>query len=51
MEKFEYDSGLDDFPDVYVRDPVSGVGYELEDMDDVRQGSVLSLNIERESLY
>jgi hypothetical protein len=50
MEKFEYDSGLGDFPDVYVRDPVSGVGYELEEMEDVREGSVLSLNIERESL-
>ncbi|KAI9636003.1 actin interacting protein 3-domain-containing protein, partial [Dioszegia hungarica] len=46
MEKFEYDSGLGDFPDVYVRDPVSGVGYELEEIEDVREGSVLSLNIE-----
>ena len=55
MERFEYDPGMDDFPEVYVmgtggngmgRD---GVAFELEDMEDVVEGCVLSLNIERES--
>ena len=49
MERFEYDPGLEDFPDVYVRDPRTGVTYELEDMEDVKDGCVLSLDIERES--
>jgi hypothetical protein len=51
MERFEYDPGMDDFPEVYVmgntgRD--AGVAFELEDMEDVVEGCVLSLNIERE---
>ncbi|KAL7418988.1 Bud site selection protein 6 [Cryptotrichosporon argae] len=46
MERFEYDPGLEDFPDVYVRDNRTGVQYELEDMDDLKEGVVLSLDIE-----
>lgn len=49
MERFEYDPGKEDFPEVYIRDPRTGVQFELEDMDDLREGTVLSLNIERES--
>ena len=48
MERFEYDPGMEDFPDVYIRDNRTGVQFELEDMDDLREGCVLSLNIERE---
>ncbi|KAL1412086.1 Bud site selection protein 6 [Vanrija albida] len=46
MERFEYDPGMEDFPDVYIRDPRTGVQYELEDMDDVKEGCVLTLDIE-----
>lgn len=51
MERFEYDPGLDDFPEVYVTGTgkEAGVAWELEDMEDVVEGCVLSLNIERES--
>jgi hypothetical protein len=48
MEKFDYDPGMETFPDVYIRDPKVGVQYELEDMEDVKEGTMLSLNIERE---
>lgn len=47
MERFEYDPGKEDFPEVYIRDHKTGVQFELEDMDDLREGIVLSLNIER----
>lgn len=46
MERFEYDPGLDDFPEMYLRDNRTGVQFELEDMEDLREGCVLSLNIE-----
>ena len=32
---------------IYIRDPSSGVQYELEDMDEVKEKCLLSLNIER----
>lgn len=48
MERFEYDPGMEDFPDVYIRDNRTGVQYELEDMDDLKDGCVLTLDIERE---
>lgn len=47
MERFDYDPGVDNFPDVYIRDPATGVQFELEVMDDLRDGTVLSLDIER----
>lgn len=50
MERFDYDPGVDNFPDVYIRDPATGVQFELEQMDDLKDGSVLSLDIERESM-
>ncbi|WRT63562.1 uncharacterized protein IL334_000467 [Kwoniella shivajii] len=46
MERFEYDPGMEDFPDVYIRDNRTGVQFELEDMEDLREGCILSLNIE-----
>lgn len=48
MERFEYDPGMEDFPDVYIKDPKTGVQYELEDMDDVKDSCMLCLDIERE---
>ncbi|BEI86883.1 hypothetical protein CcaverHIS002_0702290 [Cutaneotrichosporon cavernicola] len=46
MERFEYDPGMEDFPDVYIKDPRTSVQYELEDMEDVREGCLLVLDIE-----
>ncbi|KAK4050371.1 Bud site selection protein 6 [Microbotryomycetes sp. JL201] len=46
VEKFQYNPGQQDFPLIYVRDRDAGVYYELEDLSDVRNGSVLSLNID-----
>jgi hypothetical protein len=48
VEKFAYNPGLDNFPDIYIRDPTSQVMYELEDINEVKEKSLLSLNIERE---
>ncbi|CAE7154432.1 unnamed protein product [Rhizoctonia solani] len=46
VEKFQYNPGLDNFPDIYIRDPTSQVMYELEDINEVKEKSLLSLNIE-----
>ncbi|SGY34285.1 BQ5605_C002g01606 [Microbotryum silenes-dioicae] len=46
VERFQYNPGANDFPAIYVRDGEFGISYELEDMKDVRNGSVLSLNID-----
>lgn len=46
-DKFAYNPGLADFPSIYLRDPSSGVQYELEDVEEIKNNSVLSLNIER----
>ena len=48
VDKFSYNPGLDNFPAIYIRDPSSGVQYELEDPDEVKEKCLLSLNIERE---
>ena len=48
MDKFSYSPGMDSFPAIYIRDGSSGIQYELEDMDEIKGGSLLSLNIERE---
>ncbi|KAJ6264338.1 hypothetical protein Dda_0483 [Drechslerella dactyloides] len=47
ISKFSYNppSG-DDFPEIYLQDPMSGVRYELEDVHDIKDRSVLCLNIE-----
>lgn len=60
IDKFGYSPGKDDFPPIYVKDPKSGVDYELEESElmqvntlgvdraagVVKDGMVLSLNIE-----
>jgi len=48
MDKFSYSPGMDSFPAIYIRDGSSGIQYELEDMDEIKGGCLLSLNIERE---
>lgn len=46
IERFQYNPGQSDFPSIYLRDPVIGIQYELEDMAEIKNGSVLSLNID-----
>ena len=48
IEKFAWNthSNGNDLPDIYVQDPVSGVRHELEDLRDVKDRSVLVLNVE-----
>lgn len=48
VDRFGYSPGQDDFPPIYVKDPFTGVMYELEDLTDVRQGTLLTLNIDGE---
>ena len=36
-------------PTIYVRDPSSGVQYEIEDIDEIKEKCLLSLNIECKS--
>lgn len=51
MDRFQYSPGLDDFPAIYIRDPKSGVQYQLEDMSEVKDRVVLSLNIDGLSFF
>lgn len=46
VEKFNYTSRQNDFPNIYIRDPSIGVSYELTDISEVKDKSVLSLNID-----
>ncbi|KAF7308501.1 AIP3 domain-containing protein [Mycena chlorophos] len=46
VDKFSYNPGLENFPAIYIRDPSSGVQYELEDVEEVKEKCLLSLNIE-----
>lgn len=47
VEKFAYSPGSDQFPDIYIHDPTTGVAYELEEhlFSDITSNSILSLNI------
>lgn len=48
IEKFSWnthETGLE-LPEIYIQDPVSGVRHELEDLSDVKERSVLVLNVE-----
>ncbi|CAG8545341.1 6948_t:CDS:10 [Diversispora eburnea] len=45
IEKFQYNPGLDDFPNIYIKDPKIGILYELEDLGEVKNNSILSLNV------
>ncbi|EMC97450.1 hypothetical protein BAUCODRAFT_53127, partial [Baudoinia panamericana UAMH 10762] len=47
IEAFAWQSsGQGELPEIYIQDPVSGVRYELEDLGEVRERSVLVLNVE-----
>ncbi|KAH9912104.1 AIP3-domain-containing protein [Epithele typhae] len=46
VDRFSYSPGQDNFPPIYIRDPASGVQYELEDVEEVKPKVLLSLNIE-----
>lgn len=48
IEKFAWNthSNGNDLPEIYIQDPVSGVRHELEDLNDVKDRSVLVLNVE-----
>lgn len=44
VEKYHYNPGPYQFPDLYIKDPIIDVYYELEDLSEVREGTVLQLN-------
>lgn len=48
IEKFSWSTQQNgtDLPEIYIQDPVSGVRHELEDLSDVKDRTVLVLNIE-----
>ena len=48
IEKFAWNThnNGNDLPEIYIQDPVSGVRHELEDLHDVKDRSVLVLNVE-----
>ncbi|KAK3722776.1 Bud site selection protein 6 [Vermiconidia calcicola] len=48
IEKFAWSTQNNgaDLPEIYIQDPVSGVRHELEDLIDVKERSVLVLNVE-----
>ncbi|KAI7900330.1 actin interacting protein 3-domain-containing protein [Cokeromyces recurvatus] len=45
LERFSYSIRQDDFSKIYIRDPMIGVYYELQDLSEVQDKSVLSFNI------
>lgn len=48
IEKFAWNTHHNgvDLPEIYIQDPVSGIRHELEDLNDIRDRSVLVLNVE-----
>ena len=48
IEKFAWNTHNNgvDLPEIYIQDPVSGVRHELEDLNDIKERSVLVLNVE-----
>ncbi|KAM0554727.1 hypothetical protein ACHAPJ_006799 [Fusarium lateritium] len=48
IEKFSWNTQHNgaDLPEIYIQDPVSGVRHELEDLADVKDRTVLVLNVE-----
>lgn len=48
IEKFSWNTHSNgaDLPEIYIQDPVSGVRHELEDLSDIKDRTVLVLNIE-----
>ena len=48
IEKFAWDTHRNgELPEIHIQDPVSGVRYELEDLNDIKERSVLVLNVEQ----
>ncbi|KAF2021496.1 AIP3-domain-containing protein, partial [Aaosphaeria arxii CBS 175.79] len=48
IEKFAWDTHRNgELPEIHIQDSVSGVRYELEDMGDIKDRSVLVLNVEQ----
>ncbi|KIW05217.1 hypothetical protein, variant [Verruconis gallopava] len=48
IDKFAWNSHSEgiDLPEIYIQDSVSGVRYELEDLSDIKNNTVLVLNVE-----
>lgn len=48
IEKFAWNTHNNgvDLPEIYIQDPISGVRHELEDLSDIKDRSVLVLNVE-----
>lgn len=48
IDKFQWNSQNEgiDLPEIYIQDSVSGVRYELEDLSDIKNNTVLVLNVE-----
>ncbi|KAL3425811.1 actin interacting protein 3 [Phlyctema vagabunda] len=48
IEKFAWSTHHNgvDLPEIYIQDPISGVRHELEDLADIKDRSVLVLNVE-----
>lgn len=48
IEKFSWNTQQNgaDLPEIYIQDPISGVRHELEDLSDVKDRTVLVLNVE-----
>ncbi|KAK2879391.1 hypothetical protein FQN49_000934 [Arthroderma sp. PD_2] len=48
IEKFAWNTHSNgaDLPEIYIQDPVSGIRHELEDLRDIKDRSVLVLNVE-----
>ncbi|KAF2479993.1 actin interacting protein 3-domain-containing protein [Neohortaea acidophila] len=48
IEKFAWNTQNNgvDLPEIYIQDPISGVRHELEELTDIRERSVLVLNVE-----
>ncbi len=49
IEKFSWNTQQNgaDLPDIYIQDSVSGVRHELEDLSDIKDRTVLVLNVEQ----
>ncbi|KAI9286615.1 actin interacting protein 3-domain-containing protein [Umbelopsis sp. AD052] len=46
MDKFNYTSGQLDFPHIYIRDAAANLSYQLEDVSEVQNKSLLTLNLD-----
>ncbi|CAK7198002.1 Bud site selection protein 6 [Sporothrix eucalyptigena] len=48
IEKFSWNTQQNgaDLPEIYIQDPVSGVRHELDDLTDIKDRTVLALNVE-----